>query len=170
MKKNKEEKKEYNLTPAFFNAKNKTSAACIAAFLLAGGLVFVFMAIMGEKDLRKDDIKFSYGNVLRGAFSPIEDFFSGKDKEAKNEKIARARMHSRGAVFADEAVSLNDWLDAPAENTLSSNGSSSRASGPSAKSKTNGKRNPGEENAQYRKMENALGSASFASSGGTSKT
>lgn len=169
MKKNKEEKREYNLTSAFFNAKNKASAACMAAFLLAGGLIFVFLAIMGEKDLRKDDIKFSYGNVLRGAFSPIEDFFTGKDKAAKTEQIARARMHNRGAVFADEAVSLNDWLDAPAEGSLSSSGRSSGASGPSTKSKTDGKRNPGE-NAQYKKMEAALGSAFASSSGGTSKT
>ena len=169
MKKNKEEKREYNLTSAFFNAKNKASAACMAAFLLAGGLIFVFLAIMGEKDLRKDDIKFSYGNVLRGAFSPIEDFFTGKDKAAKTEQIARARMHNRGAVFADEAVSLNDWLDAPAEGSLSSSGRSSGASGPSTKSKTDGRRNPGE-NAQYKKMEAALGSAFASSSGGTSKT
>jgi len=171
MKKNSEEKKEYHLTLSFFNAKNRASAACIAAFLIAGGLVFIFMAFMGEKDLRRDDMKFSYGNVLREAFSPIEDFFTGRDKADKAEQIARARMHSRGVELPDEIVNINDWLDAPAEGTAAYGGSatSGTTAGYSKKAKTEGKRNPGED-LQYRKMEAALGSSSFGGAGGTSKT
>lgn len=171
MKKNNEEKKEHHLTLSFFNAKNKASAACIAVFLIAGGLVFIFMAFMGERDLRRDDMKFSYGNVLREAFSPIEDFFTGRDKADKAEQIARARMHSRGVELPDEIVNINDWLDAPAEGSAAYGGSatSGTTAGYSKKAKTEGKRNPGED-LQYRKMEAALGSSSFGGAGGTSKT
>ena len=169
-KKNKEDKNRKKATPAFFSSKNKASAMGAAAFLLAGGLVFFVMAVMGEKDLRKDDIKFSYGNVLKGAFSPIEDFFTKSDKQEKNEKIARVRMHSRGAEFADESVNINDWLDAPADNTgVSSYSSGAGGAGYSKEAKTKGSRNPGE-HSEYRKMEASLGSASFSGGGGTSKT
>ncbi len=169
-KKKTEDKNRKKATPAFFSSKNKTSAMCVAAFLLAGGLVFLVMAITGERNLRGDDIKFSYGNVLKGAFSPLEDFFTKSDKWEKNEKIARVRMHSRGAEFADESVNINDWLDAPADNTgVSSYSSGAGGAGYSKEAKTKGKRNPGE-HSEYHKMEAALGSASFSGGGGTSKT
>lgn len=89
----------------------KPMLASLAAFLLAGGLIFIFMIFVGSKGLKQDEIKFSYGNIIRGAFSPINEFFSGSVDADKEDFIERERMRSRGMTITDEVISLDDWFE-----------------------------------------------------------
>lgn len=144
------------------SSKKKSLVFGILAFLLTGGVIFIFMIMQGNSGLKKDDanINFSYGNVIREAVSPLFEALGLTEK-----KDDLTGIKSRLAAREERPLDISDWLG-------SSGGQAASSSGSSSSSGHSGWHNSGGASSQsgpYGKMD-SMSDYGFGSGGSTSSS
>ena len=91
-------------------SKKKALFAAIAAFLLAGGVMFLIMIFIGTKDIKDQDARmnFSFGNVIAGAVAPLFDALGVSSEKENVKNILSTLAENNMAKFRQ--LDLSDWL------------------------------------------------------------
>lgn len=143
--------------------KKKALLVSILAFLVTGGALFILMTLQGNKDLRKDDIRFSYGNVIKTAVAPLFEALGIEDNTLKNS--VKERLAKR--IPEGQDLDISDWLASSAAN--SSGGGKGGYSGKGGGA-GGGYGKGGTASAPYRKMDAQTSDGGLSGGGGTSQS